>query len=369
MDLNKSNIIIIGAGLSGLVAAYELKKQGASSITILEAQNRSGGRIHSLNSTNGKGKVEMGATWFGSKHKVLNALLNELGIKKFEQYNTGKGLFEVMSFVPPQIFDISPDNQEPYYRISGGSVALIKALEEIVQSHFELKLDVEVTEIIEHTDYLELKTTQGAVFKASHVISTVPQRLFSQKIRVTPEIPEEVAIRMLDINGWMSNSVKFVAEYEQPFWRKNGMAGMAISQTGIVQEVQDHCNEEETSCALMGFLSGLAHELTKEKREEMVIAHLSKLFGKEANQYIRYIDMDWQTDRFLTPGFNQQLPFKYNFGHPDFRKPLFNDKLFLAGTETSSSFPGYMEGAVVAGKEVVQKLVDLIAVSKEKSYN
>ena len=40
-------VVVIGAGLAGLVAAYELKRQGHQ-VIVLEAQNRVGGRIHTL---------------------------------------------------------------------------------------------------------------------------------------------------------------------------------------------------------------------------------------------------------------------------------------------------------------------------------
>lgn len=43
----RKKVVIIGAGMAGLVAAYELSRQGHDPI-ILEAQNRVGGRIHTL---------------------------------------------------------------------------------------------------------------------------------------------------------------------------------------------------------------------------------------------------------------------------------------------------------------------------------
>ena len=41
----QKNILIIGAGLTGLLLAYKLKQQGVS-VIILEARERLGGRIY-----------------------------------------------------------------------------------------------------------------------------------------------------------------------------------------------------------------------------------------------------------------------------------------------------------------------------------
>ena len=43
----RKRVVVIGAGLAGLVAAFELKRQGHD-VTVLEAQNRVGGRIYTL---------------------------------------------------------------------------------------------------------------------------------------------------------------------------------------------------------------------------------------------------------------------------------------------------------------------------------
>ncbi len=45
----RKHVIVVGAGLAGLVAAYELKRRGHR-VTVLEAQNRLGGRIYTLRS-------------------------------------------------------------------------------------------------------------------------------------------------------------------------------------------------------------------------------------------------------------------------------------------------------------------------------
>ena len=45
----KRRVVVVGAGLAGLAAGFELKRQGHD-VIILEAQNRVGGRIHTIRS-------------------------------------------------------------------------------------------------------------------------------------------------------------------------------------------------------------------------------------------------------------------------------------------------------------------------------
>ena len=62
-------VIVIGAGVAGLGAAKELKAQGCN-VTVLEARNRTGGRI--FTDTMGSNKVDMGAIflWNASSHNI-----------------------------------------------------------------------------------------------------------------------------------------------------------------------------------------------------------------------------------------------------------------------------------------------------------
>src|SRR5687768_11743377 len=46
-EVKQKHIIILGGGLAGMTAAYELNKLGYTT-TILEARNRSGGRVFSV---------------------------------------------------------------------------------------------------------------------------------------------------------------------------------------------------------------------------------------------------------------------------------------------------------------------------------
>ena len=123
--LNMEEVIIVGAGLSGLSTAYQLKKRGVK-IKVLEGQNRMGGRIETI-----FGKLntpmEMGATWFSKEHENLTELISELNIEHFEQHTEGFSLFETMSFEPPQKYFI-PANSHSASRIKGGTWSIIDEL-------------------------------------------------------------------------------------------------------------------------------------------------------------------------------------------------------------------------------------------------
>lgn len=55
-------VIIVGAGTSGVAAATKLVSNGFANVTILEAENRIGGRVHTI--PFGANVVDMGGQWF-----------------------------------------------------------------------------------------------------------------------------------------------------------------------------------------------------------------------------------------------------------------------------------------------------------------
>lgn len=81
--------VVVGAGISGLVASRKLRRQGAS-VRVLEARDRVGGRMHTV-SIEGC-PVDLGAHWIGPTQRRLAALANELGIATEPQYLDGDHL-------------------------------------------------------------------------------------------------------------------------------------------------------------------------------------------------------------------------------------------------------------------------------------
>ena len=85
-----TDVIVVGAGLSGLAAADELRHAGADYL-VIEARDRVGGRT--LNYQLGDGKVvELGGQWVGPGQDRILATAAELGIKTFPTYDEGDRL-------------------------------------------------------------------------------------------------------------------------------------------------------------------------------------------------------------------------------------------------------------------------------------
>lgn len=59
--MEKKQVVIVGAGVSGLAAASLLSTNGNFDVTLLEAENHIGGRVHSLDYYGEK--IELGAQW------------------------------------------------------------------------------------------------------------------------------------------------------------------------------------------------------------------------------------------------------------------------------------------------------------------
>lgn len=80
------DVVVIGAGLSGLVAGRRLAAGGAS-VRVLEARDRVGGRTLSVPLAGGL--ADLGGQWITPTQDRVAALADELAVERFAQYRDG----------------------------------------------------------------------------------------------------------------------------------------------------------------------------------------------------------------------------------------------------------------------------------------
>ncbi|HUQ96627.1 MAG TPA: FAD-dependent oxidoreductase, partial [Chitinophagaceae bacterium] len=76
----QADVIIIGAGAAGLMAAKELAESGKK-VAVLEARNRVGGRINTIQTGGFSQPVETGAEFIHGNLELTLQLLKEAGLK------------------------------------------------------------------------------------------------------------------------------------------------------------------------------------------------------------------------------------------------------------------------------------------------
>jgi len=347
--------LIIGAGIAGLTAAYRLHQSG-NPFRVIEAADLPGGRVRSLSAHQGSGFLEMGPTWFGDKHQRLLTLIGELDLPYFNQYETGKGIYQVMSFVAPQVFDI-PKGQEPYYRFTQGTHSLVQALLDRIPEE-AVRYNQHVTSISRARQGIRVSTRQGMTIEATKVILTVPLPLIAHDIQFDPELPATLFHRLRNTQTWMADSIKFAVEYNSPFWRRAGYAGLLMSQNGPIKEMHDHCDEAGTTFALMGFLHVSAAQTDTEERKKQVLQQIARHFGSAALSPLAYHDILWARESLTSEPGVQPMTMKPPYGHPDLQKAYWDGRLLFANAETDHLFGGYMDGAVGAAERAIHTMLN-----------
>jgi len=87
------DVIVVGAGISGLSAARTLIQNGIENILILEAKEKAGGRINSETCGDGDSFLELGAQWIhGEENELFEMIKNSLHLHDKSSWE-GKGEF------------------------------------------------------------------------------------------------------------------------------------------------------------------------------------------------------------------------------------------------------------------------------------
>jgi monoamine oxidase len=88
-----TEIVVVGAGLAGLVAARDLAAAGRE-VIVCEARDRVGGRTHTETLDDGTW-IDVGGQWIGPTQDRIAGLVDELGLTTFPTYDEGEHILEL----------------------------------------------------------------------------------------------------------------------------------------------------------------------------------------------------------------------------------------------------------------------------------
>ncbi|MFC8347769.1 flavin monoamine oxidase family protein [Streptomyces sp. NPDC057280] len=453
-----ADVCVVGAGLAGLTAARDLVAAGTS-VVVLEARDRVGGRVLNLSLANG-GFTEGGGEFIGPTQDRIKALADSLGVATFATYNTGKNLLYkdgkktpyatdgLLGSVPPIdaaglanaaivqatlddlakqipvdapwtaaradewdrqtfetwlranavipsakfLFDVactSVFSAEPrelsflyvlFYIAAAGNASNPGTLERLTETaggaqelrfvggsqQVPIKLAATLGDrvvlnapvrTITKSGSQYVVTADGTTVTARRVVVAVPPPI-AARITYDPVLP--AARDQLTQRLPMASVGKAIAIYDTPFWRADGLNGQVVSDSGVVSSTFDNSPPDASYGALMGFIEAdEARRFDAASEAEVraaVLKDYATYFGEKAASPSAFVLQRWNNETYTRggpvaiagPGVLTQ------YG-PALRRPV--GGIHWAGTETSTYWIGYMDGAVRSGERVAKEVL------------
>ncbi|MGX7874648.1 flavin monoamine oxidase family protein [Mesorhizobium sp. ORM6] len=227
MSENKTDVVVVGAGLSGCYAALLLKDAGFS-VKLLEARDRVGGLTYSPESKVYGGRVDLGGQWVSPQHKRMNTLIAKYNVPLVRQFVAGQRaclhgaevFYGAMGTVP----GLSAEEEADYKQAYG---QLYAAMDALLESPWESK-DAKALDSITYATWVDSICKPGRVHTS---MCRMPGAYYGA-------LPEEISalelIHKLKTCGgpiFMSDTVTGGQSFH--------MMGSAMVSEGIASELAD----------------------------------------------------------------------------------------------------------------------------------
>ena len=348
------SIIIIGAGLSGLVAGFELKQAGHE-VIILEARDRVGGRVLTVRDPFSDGLfAEAGAARIPHDHDLTLGYADYFGLKVDSFYpqdgyytnyfgNT-RSLIPAEEFLEGRPWEGSVKHKE-YSKILGGTDQLPKAFFDSLVEDVHFSNDVLF--IDQTQDDIVVKVSDGTEYTCDYIICTVPLPVLNM-IEFSPPLSNE---KMDASNGgyYYAPSTRVFIQFKNRFWENDGLNGWGY--TDWPEEIwQPSWNRDGTKGILLSYLryeqATDIDLLPENDRIENVINRWENVFpGAQSNidtgLSLSWMEENWSRGAWASPSEEQNELYSSHIGKTEGR-------VYFAGEHTTE-YHGWMQGALQSG--------------------
>lgn len=420
----KTDVAIVGAGFTGLSAALELKRAGIGFL-LLEARDRVGGRVEAMQNGLGERIDSGGQFLCDDMPEVMALVKTRgrtlvetyvegefithpsMPAKEAERtYQIAMAIRERMNRIEPDdpsiagltvatwlerqkdaadakaafrsmiegLWCLALDKVPLWYlidndrRITNEVFELQYFLRDTMQSLADdlacdlgdrLRLGEPATRIEHGQQGVRVVSARGVIEARKALIALPPAT--AAKLEFAPALPAELA-KALGV--WESGAViKILVRYARPFWRERNLRGMVMwrDQPGLFA---CDASKDLDHAALIVFIGGpLAlrwHLLDDAALRAEVTARLEQALGPEAADIVDFSSRDWTHDRW-SGGAYSDLIVDVTARHAERTILAGAPPVYFSASELSPSFPGYVEGAIVAGRIAARKIQSAIA--------
>ncbi|WP_374544602.1 flavin monoamine oxidase family protein [Rhodoblastus sp.] len=355
---------IVGGGLCGLALAAQLSERGRD-FELFEARQRWGGRILSIDCKLSGLAIDLGASWFWpDRQPLITALVSELGLDSFAQYDEGTILRLSEADAKPEKVEVEGGVHGGARRIVGGAQKAIKALLARLPAD-RLHNDCQLVGLRDGDDHVVLTIQQAGatrVVEARRVVIALPPRLAEERVIFHPALDDTMRETMRDAPTWMAAQAKAVTTFAQPAWRDQGQSGNAFvtHEQAVFDEIFDASDARGDEGALGGFLA-LGPELRDSFSVGLPIlmhSQFEQVFGVALEGREQFYQ-DWAKDAETCSALDRERGREEHraTANPLLRRPLWGGRLYLGGAETGARQAGYMEGALEAAQRIARDII------------
>ena len=242
------------------------------------------------------------------------------------------------------------------YRVVGGSQLVpIRMADELGE---RVVLGAPVRAIRWHDRGVEVVAGDMRVDARTAVVAVAPN--LASTIRFEPALP---AWRMRLQQASSQGSVtKYLAVYDHPFWREDGLSGEGFAPYGLVRELYDNTPPSASVGVLCTFLPGeqadLVARMSSEARRVAILEGMAAFAGPEALRATELIETDWSAEEWTRGAYASTFGIGglTRFG-PDMRRPV--GPIHWACSDIAGFGNMHMEGAARSGDAAADEILAL----------
>ncbi len=251
------------------------------------------------------------------------------------------------------LFSIEGGAQENM--VEGGAGTIARRVAEALGD--AVRLGAAVRSITQRDDHVVVDADEVTV-AARHVVVTVPPAL-ALEIAFDPVLPGDRLT--LYRNAVAGPESKTLIVYDEPFWRAEGFSGQSAEPHSVAEVTLDATPASGAPGVIAAFTFGHVAErvdaLDAAERRQAVLDALTARFGRRAASPSEFIETQWWKEPWTRGCSMAHLPpgILTRYG-PLIREPF--GRVHWAGTETSTTSHGAIDGAVRSGERAAAEILD-----------